>query len=232
MTIRPAPISRRRFLTTAAAATSALSLAAGVARPSLSRAADRPRLTHGLQSGDVSIDSGVVWARADRPARLGFDIATSDSFKNVIRSVSLDALPESDFAVKALIDGLPPGQDIFYRVRSADLSDTSVGGEPMTGRFRTAPGRPALGLVRLVGRHRRAGLGHRRGARRHEDLRDDAPAAAGLLHPFGRHDLRRRTDRRREEDAGRRHLEEPGAGGEAEGRRDAGRVPRRTTNTI
>ena len=76
MTIRPAPISRRRFLTTAAAATSALSLAAGVARPSLSRAADRPRLTHGLQSGDVSIDSGVVWARADRPARLAFDIAT------------------------------------------------------------------------------------------------------------------------------------------------------------
>ena len=135
---RIAPISRRRLLSLAAA-TSALSLAGGVARPSLSRAADRPRLTHGLQSGDASIDSGVVWARADRPARLTFDIATSDSFKRMIRSVSLDALPETDFAVKALIDGLPAGQDIFYRVRSTDLSDTSVTGEPMIGRFRTAP---------------------------------------------------------------------------------------------
>ena len=177
--LRIAPISRRRLLTNAAA-TSALSLADGIARPSLSRAADRPRLTHGLQSGDVAINSGVVWARADRPARLSFDIATSDSFRSVIRSVSLDALPESDFAVKALIDGLPPGQDIFYRVRSTDLSDTAVSGEPMTGRFRTAPGRPALDLVRVVGRHRRAGLGHRRVARRHEDLRDHAPACGPI----------------------------------------------------
>jgi len=59
--------------------------------------------------------------------------------RSVTRSVTLDALPESDFAVKALIDGLPSGQDIFYRVRSVDLADTSVTGEPATGRFRTAP---------------------------------------------------------------------------------------------
>ncbi len=32
------------------------------------------------------------------------------------RACSLDALPESDFTAKALIDGLPAGQDIFYRV--------------------------------------------------------------------------------------------------------------------
>ena len=35
--------------------------------PYLSRAADRPAVTHGVQSGDVSADGGVVWARADRP---------------------------------------------------------------------------------------------------------------------------------------------------------------------
>jgi alkaline phosphatase D len=138
MPIRIAPVSRRRLLATAAA-TTALSLTGGIARPSLSRAAERPRLTHGLQSGDASVDSGVVWARVDRPARVSFDIATSDSFKNVIRSVTLDALPESDFAVKALIDGLPSGQDIFYRVRSTDLSDLKATGEPAVGRFRTAP---------------------------------------------------------------------------------------------
>jgi alkaline phosphatase D len=133
-----APLTRRRLLATAAA-TSTLTLAGGIARPYLSRAGDRPRITHGLQSGDTSINSGVVWARTDRPARLTFDLSTTDSFKTIARSVTLDALPESDFAVKALIDGLPSGQDVFYRVRSVDLSDTSVSGEPATGRFRTAP---------------------------------------------------------------------------------------------
>ena len=53
-----------------------------LAKPYLSRAADRPRITHGIQSGDVSLDCGVVWARADRPARMLVDIATTDSFRS------------------------------------------------------------------------------------------------------------------------------------------------------
>ena len=74
------PVSRRRFLATAAAST-AISAIGGITRPYLSRAADRPRITHGIQSGDVSNDSAVVWARADRPARMLAEIATTDSFK-------------------------------------------------------------------------------------------------------------------------------------------------------
>ena len=66
--------SRRRFLTTAAA-TAAASTVDGIARPYISRAADRPVITHGIQSGDVSVDSGVVWARADRPSRMLVEIA-------------------------------------------------------------------------------------------------------------------------------------------------------------
>src|SRR6185369_8263010 len=61
-------LTRRRFITTAASAATA-SVAGGIARPYLSRAADRPLVTHGIQSGDVSTDSGMVWARTDRPAR-------------------------------------------------------------------------------------------------------------------------------------------------------------------
>src|SRR5713101_5548257 len=49
------------------------------------------------------------------------------------------ALPESDFTVKMLVEELPGGQDIFYRVRFRDLSHTDIEGEPMVGRFRTAP---------------------------------------------------------------------------------------------
>jgi len=33
----------------------------GIAMPYLSRAADRPQITHGVQSGDVGADGGVVW---------------------------------------------------------------------------------------------------------------------------------------------------------------------------
>ena len=73
-------LTRRCFITTAASAAAA-SVASGIAKPYLSRAADRPLITHGIQSGDVSIDSGVVWARTDRPARMLVETATTESFK-------------------------------------------------------------------------------------------------------------------------------------------------------
>jgi alkaline phosphatase D len=130
--------TRRRFLATSAAST-LFTAAGGIARPFISRANDRPTITHGVQSGDVSVDSGVVWARADRPSRMTIEIATTDSFKDVRGGVFVDALPESDLTAKALIDGLPAGQDIFYRVRPQDLASPTIVGEPVVGRFRTAP---------------------------------------------------------------------------------------------
>lgn len=131
-------LDRRRLLTTAAASAT-LTLAGGIARPYLSRAADRPLITHGVQSGDVSVDSGMVWARTDRPSRMLVEAATTDSFKDIRQSVFVDALPESDFTAKVLLEGLPSGQDIFYRVRFQDLASPTIVGDPMVGRFRTAP---------------------------------------------------------------------------------------------
>jgi alkaline phosphatase D len=139
MTIRIVPAAtRRRFLATAAAATTS-NLIGGIARPFISRAADRPAITHGVQSGDVSVDSGVVWARTDRPARMFVEIATSDSFKNVHSGAFVDALPETDFTAKLLVENLPAAQDIFYRVRFQDLASPTISGEAQVGRFRTAP---------------------------------------------------------------------------------------------
>jgi alkaline phosphatase D len=111
----------------------------GIAAPSISRAADRPALTHGLQSGDVSMDSGIVWARADRPARMLVEASTTDSFREICCATFADALPESDFTAKVLLDDLPAGQEIFYRVRLQDLSSPTIVGEAQTGRFRSAP---------------------------------------------------------------------------------------------
>jgi alkaline phosphatase D len=135
--MRTSALTRRRFLT--AGASSAAIAAVGIAKPALSRAADRPLITHGIQSGDVSIDSGIVWARADRPSRMLVEVATTDSFKSVRSAVFVDALPETDFTAKALIEGLPAGQDIFYRIRFQDHSFPTLLSAPQVGRFRTAP---------------------------------------------------------------------------------------------
>jgi alkaline phosphatase D len=129
-----ARISRRRLLATAAA--SGVSV---IATPYLSRAADRPAMTHGVQSGDVGSDGGVVWARADRPAQMLVEVSTTESLGNARALPPIAALPESDFTAKILLENLPAGQDIFYRVRLRDLSHTSVESEPVSGRFRTAP---------------------------------------------------------------------------------------------
>jgi alkaline phosphatase D len=131
-------LTRRRLLAGSSAA-AAFTAVGGIASPFISRANDRPVITHGVQSGDVSIDSGVVWARADRPSRMLVEVATTDSFKDIRRSVFVDALPESDFTAKVLVDGLPAGQDVFYRIRFQDHASPTIVGEPMVGRFRTAP---------------------------------------------------------------------------------------------
>ena len=129
-------MTRRRFLTTLASATATT---AGLNAPALSWSAQRPIVTHGVQSGDVSTDSGMVWARTDRPARMLIEAATTSSFENVCYTSAADALPETDFTAKMLIEDLPAGQDIVYRLRFQDLSSPKVTSEPVTGRFRTAP---------------------------------------------------------------------------------------------
>jgi hypothetical protein len=60
----------------------------------------------------------------------------------------MNALPEWDFRGKRLLENLPSGQDIFYRVTFVDLNDANGVSEPVVGHFRTAPaGRRNVRLV-------------------------------------------------------------------------------------
>src|SRR5438874_11167957 len=127
-------LSRRRFLSTAGAGA-----IGAIPMPYRSRAADRPVVTSGVQSGDVGIDGGVVWARADRPSQMLVEAATTESFANARTLPPIAALPESDFTAKMLLENLPAGQEICYRVRFRDLAHIGVESEPVVGRFRTAP---------------------------------------------------------------------------------------------
>jgi alkaline phosphatase D len=133
----------RRHLLVRSASTVALAGLGGLARPYLSRAADRPRIACGLASGDVSTDSAVVWTRADRPARMQVECSTLESFRTIIRVASSDALLDRDFTSKVLLEGLPPGQDIFYRVRFEDTAGSGISGETQVGHFRTASAQQA-----------------------------------------------------------------------------------------
>ncbi len=139
--IRRFQIGRREVLKRGALTGGALVTTGLLARPAILRAESlRPKITHGLQSGDVSFDSGVVWARADRPSRLWLEVATSDSFANPLRLQGPAALETNDFTAKMRLGGLPSGQEVFYRARFQDLGDLKSMSEPATGRFRTAPG--------------------------------------------------------------------------------------------
>src|SRR5438045_3333571 len=121
-------VNRRQWLVRSAA-TCAVAGVGSLARPYLSRAADRPLITSGIQSGDVSADSAVIWARADRAARMQVECSVVESFKTIIGSATADALPDGDFTSKVLLKGLPPGQDIFYRVRFESIDAQGISGE-------------------------------------------------------------------------------------------------------
>lgn len=126
-------ISRRQALISTAAFAGALAL------PGLSRAASRPLITHGVQSGDMTHDSAMIWARADRESRMLVEWSTTESFADAHQVQRLDIGQTTDMSGKILLDGLPSDQDIFYRVVMQDLADLNASSEPVVGRFRTAP---------------------------------------------------------------------------------------------
>ncbi|WP_102106994.1 alkaline phosphatase D family protein [Oceaniglobus roseus] len=113
-------------------------LGASLAMPSLSRAAARPVMAHGVMSGDMTRDGAVIWARADREAKMLVEWATTESMADARAVPALAVGTPTDFAGKLALEGLPADQDIFYRVTMADLADGTLS-EPLTGRFRTAP---------------------------------------------------------------------------------------------
>ncbi|MEU5365116.1 alkaline phosphatase D family protein [Streptomyces sp. NPDC005925] len=137
MSDRPLP-GRRSVLRGSLAASAALALPATVLRaaPAFARSG-RPSADWGVQAGDVTANSGLVWVRSDRPARMIVETSATESFRNPRRwhGPLLDA--GTDYTGTTRLRGLPPGEQIHYRVLLADPDDPRRGGEPVTGTFRT-----------------------------------------------------------------------------------------------
>lgn len=136
-------ITRRKFIRDGLAATATSLVPMAAAPQTVLAAARRPRITHGIASGDVGTGPGgagaVIWSRADRVARMMVEYATTDKFTNAIRVQGPLAGPDTDFTARAALSRLPADQHIFYRVWFEDPSDAKVAGTAVVGRLRTPP---------------------------------------------------------------------------------------------
>ncbi|WP_330436881.1 alkaline phosphatase D family protein [Streptomyces griseoaurantiacus] len=134
----PSP-ARRNVLRGALAASAAVTLPTtlGVA-PAFARSG-RPAAPWGVQAGDVTAHSGLVWVRSDRPARMIVETAATESFRQARRWHGPLLGPGTDLTGTTRLHGLPAGEQIHYRVLLADPDDPRRTGEPVTGTFRTTP---------------------------------------------------------------------------------------------
>ena len=147
--------SRRRFLRDVAAAGAAAALAprtlwAGQAPGIISNDGARPAIPQGVAAGDVGSGRAVIWSRADRPARMFVEYATTERFDNPRRVPGPAALEPTDFTARISLTDLPSDQRIFYRVLFQDLNDIKSWSRPETGSFNTEPstiGRRAVTLA-------------------------------------------------------------------------------------
>ncbi len=125
---------RRLFLKSTALAVGSTALAA----PSIVSAdGSRPVAAQGLQLGDPTLGSTLVWSRADRPARLVVEVALNEQFHNATRLLGPYALESSDYTVKQDLHDLPAGEEVFVRVSFQSLDNARAASEPVLGRFVT-----------------------------------------------------------------------------------------------
>jgi alkaline phosphatase D len=134
--------SRRYFLQTAAPAvvgsiSSIASILSHAQAPALVTSERlRPQLLHGVQSGDTTYNSSMVWARTDRESKMWVEWDTEEKFTNPRTIAAPYALEDTDFTARIDLNPLPSGEDIFYRVRFEGLRSGAMSGD-VQGHFRT-----------------------------------------------------------------------------------------------
>ena len=124
-------LTRRDLIRAGAAGAVAATIPAGRAP---AHVPSRPAFTHGIQSGDVTADSAIVWARADRPSRM---IVQLNHGGGRVEGPLLT--PATDLTGKVQLTGLPTGEEISYRVFLVDAEGRGRRSERLRGSFRTAP---------------------------------------------------------------------------------------------
>lgn len=101
-----------------------------------------PNITSGVASGDVTATSATIWSRADRASRMLVELSSNEAFRNAKQIVGPDVLDSTDFAGKLRVQGLKPGEPVYYRVTFQDLMDFTKRSQPHVGKLITAPTAP------------------------------------------------------------------------------------------
>src|SRR3954463_7173245 len=107
--------------------------------PAFSASAARPLLTHGVQSGDATAGSAIVWSRADRPARLWVQASRRPDLRGARLVRGPIVTPDTDFTGKVRLRDLPSDSKIYYRVRAESLDRPGLFGSSVNGSLSTAP---------------------------------------------------------------------------------------------
>jgi alkaline phosphatase D len=131
--------ARRSVLRGSLAASAALTVPAALGAAPAFALSGRPEAGWGVQAGDVTSDSGLVWVRSDRPARMIVETSATESFRTPHRWHGPLLGADTDFTGTTRLRELPSGQQIHYRVLLADPDDPRRTGEPVAGTFRTVP---------------------------------------------------------------------------------------------
>lgn len=99
----------------------------------------RPLVPYGVQSGDVTSRSAIVWSKSNRLARLVVEWDTDPAFKSPRRVEGPVATADSDFTARVDLGNLPPGARVHYRAVFAPPDAPRAGSAPVAGSFVTAP---------------------------------------------------------------------------------------------
>ena len=108
-----------------------------------------PRVTHGIAAGEVTQTSAVIWSRCERAGELHVVLDAVPRGQPIAKSAA--ALAENDFTAKVTVAGLEPSTSYPYRVWcTAGAGESTVTGDAVGGRFRTAPSPDSPEAVRFV----------------------------------------------------------------------------------
>ena len=142
-------MKRREFLVAGAAA--GATLAGPVNYAALARGLRAPiaregRFASGVMSGVPSPRAITLWTRlgeVERSSRLRLEVATDESFRNVVERREVVAQRDKGFTAHARVKGLRPHREYFYRF-------ATQGSSSRVGRFRTAPPPDSRQKIRIA----------------------------------------------------------------------------------
>ncbi len=105
---------------------------------------DKPYISHGVASGDVTDSQAILWARTNEKAKVQFEISPDSTFKHDTIVKTSPADEENDFTVNIEVNGLKPDTTYYYRAQAVSSNYT------VNGTFKTAPAEDSLKPITMV----------------------------------------------------------------------------------